>query len=239
VSTALTRCAVAQWVTRTPTLRRMHRISTVDQLHYNRRMALPEIVPVKYTEEEAEYVSIRPVVQQQFRGPELIDMIVSVTGKDLPRIQQILSAGTIVFHSYRYWWPALEADATELRGVLAKYPDADSSRPFRAEQCWEVTLESSGNLAAHSVRFRRADASKKKFLRTRSFWDCLMELSREIVPAYRDYSYAARADLYSSPLEREQVARLALEASRYGTRAIRPHLAALPSMSQIVYACPR
>lgn len=202
-------------------------------------MPLPETIPVKYTEEEAEYVSIRPVVQQQFRGAELIDMILQVTGKDLPRIQQILRAGTIVFHSYRYWWQGFELDAPGLREILLKYPDPDFSRPFRAEDCAEVILESSGALASHSVRLRRNDARKKRFLRTRSFWDCLMDLSREVAPGYREYSYAARADLYSSPLERKQVARLALEAKRYGTRAVNAHLAVLPSISQIVYACPR
>lgn len=202
-------------------------------------MPLPETIPVKYTEEEAEYVSIRPVVQQQFHGGELIDMILQVTGKDLLRIQQILRAGTIVFHSYRYWWQGFELDAPGLHEILGKYPDPDFSRPFRPEDCAEVILESSGALASHSVRFRRNDARKKRFLRTRSFWDCLMGLSREVAPAYREYSYAARADLYSSPLERKQLARLALEAKRYGRRAVNAHLAVLPSVSQIVYACPR
>lgn len=202
-------------------------------------MALPATIQVKYTEEEAEYVSIRPVVQQQFRGPELVDMILQVTGKDLPRIHQILRAGTVVFHSYRYWWQGFELGVAELREILAKYPDPDFSRPFRAEDCAEVILESSGALASHSVHFRRNDARKKRFLRTRSFWDCLMDLSREAAPAYREYSYALRADLYSSALQREQVARLALEAKRYGTRAINAHLAALAAVSQVVYACPR
>lgn len=202
-------------------------------------MPLPETIPVKYTEEEAEYVSIRPVVQQQFRGAELIDMILQVTGKDLPRIQQILRAGTIVFHSYRYWWQGFELDVPGLREILGNYPDSDFSRPFRAEDCAEVILESAGALASHFVRFRRNEARKKRFLRTRSFWDCLMDLSREAAPAYREYSYAVRADLYSSALEREQVARLAVEARRYGRRAINAQLAVLPSVSQIVYACPR
>src|SRR5215469_1183190 len=202
-------------------------------------MALPEAIQVKYTEEEAEYVSIRPVVQQQFRGSELVDMIVQVTGKDLPRIQQILRAGTVVFHSYRYWWQGFELDPAELGEILGRYPDADFSRPFRAKDCAEVILESSGALATHSVRFPREQARKKRFLRSRSFWDCLMELSREVAPVYREYSYAARADLYSSPLEREQLARLAIEAKRYGTRAVSAHLPVLPSVSQIVYACPR
>ena len=44
-------------------------------------MALPQEIPVRYTEEEAGYVSFRPVVRQTFRVHELLDMILSVTGK--------------------------------------------------------------------------------------------------------------------------------------------------------------
>ncbi len=103
---------------------------------------LPEIIPVKYTEEEAEYLSMRPLVRQEFRSAELVDMIVQVAGKDPGRVQKILSAGTIVFHSFRYWWAGFEADAAALSEILKKYPDADPQRTFRAEDCTEVILES-------------------------------------------------------------------------------------------------
>jgi hypothetical protein len=211
----------------------------VRPLLYNRSMPLPEIVRVKYTEEEAEYVTIRPVVQQQFRGSELVDMIVRVTGKDPLRIQQILRSGTIVFHAYRYWWQSFEPGASELGEILAQYPDPDFTRPFRTQDCVEVILESSGLVRSPSMHVRREDARRKKLLRKRSFWDCLMGLAQESAPAYREYSYAARADLYSALLERPQVARLALEARRYATGAARANLAVLVSVSQIVYACPR
>ena len=52
-------------------------------------MTLPETIPVRYTEEEAGYVSFRPLVRQIFRLNELLDMVVSVTGKDQERIRQI------------------------------------------------------------------------------------------------------------------------------------------------------
>ena len=60
-------------------------------------MPLPEIIPVKYTEEEADYVSMRPLVRQNFRPAELVDMIVRVAGKDLGRVQQILRSGMWFF----------------------------------------------------------------------------------------------------------------------------------------------
>jgi hypothetical protein len=202
-------------------------------------MPFPEIIPVKYTEEEAEYVSLRPLVQQQFRSAELVDMIVRVTGKDVARVRQILRTGTIVFHSYRYWWAGLDADEPQVRELLAKYPDPDSSRPFRFENCTEVILESSGPPGSHSLHFERKDASKKRFLRSRSFWDCLMGLAQETPPGYREYSYAFRADIYSAGLSREQIARLSIVANRYANRAIAIKAGAFASASQIVYACPR
>jgi hypothetical protein len=103
---------------------------------------LPETITVKYTEEEAEYISMRPLVRQEFRGAELVDMVVQVAGKDPDRVQKILNAGTIVFHSFRYWWTGFDADTAALNEILRKYPDADPQRVFRAEDCAEVIVKS-------------------------------------------------------------------------------------------------
>jgi hypothetical protein len=204
---------------------------------------LPETISVKYTEEEAEYVSIRPVVRQSFRAAELVDMVLAVTGKDLPRIQQILRSGTVVFHSYRYWWEGFEADAAALDEILARYPDSfpenDPSRPFRADRCTEAILESSGSPARHSLRVRREVADKRKLLRARSFWDGLMSLARDTAPKYREYSYALRGDLYSMALAPSQVAQLARDAAQYAPRTLRAELANLPAMAQATFLCPR
>jgi hypothetical protein len=77
-------------------------------------MTLPETIAVRYTEDEAEYVSLRPVVRQTFQIDELVDMILSVTGKDATRVAQILRAGSVAFHGYRYWWTGFEAPEAEL-----------------------------------------------------------------------------------------------------------------------------
>jgi hypothetical protein len=200
---------------------------------------LPETIPVKYTEEEAEYLSVRPVVRQAFSSAELVDMVVSVAGKDLVRVQKILSAGTVVFHSFRYWWTGFEADPAALREILQKYPDADPSRAFRAEDCAEVILESSGMPPRHSLRIRREEAGKRRLLRSRTFWDNLMNLARDVAPTYREYSYSMRGDSYVLSLGPEQVARLAREAARSAPRALRADLAVLSAISQIVFVCPR
>ena len=202
-------------------------------------MPLPETIPVKYSEDEAEFISMRPLVRQTFRSPELVDMIVTVAGKDAHRVQQILRAGTIVFHSYRYWWQGFEPDPAALAELLAHYPDPDPARPFRREDCTEAILESSGTPPRHTLRLRRDEASRKRLFRARSLWDSLLEVAREAPPAYREYSYAQRADIYVAPLDAAALARLTREAARFSPRSLRPHLAHLPHVSQIIFVCPR
>ena len=212
-------------------------------------MPFPETILVKYSEEEAEFISMRPLVRQTFRPAELVDMIVAVTGKDPQRVQQILRGGTVVFHSYRYWWQGFDAEPEKLANLLARYPDANPARAFRPEDCTEAILESGAASAAdamsrsaiprHSLRLRREDASRKRLFRTRSLWDVLMDLTRPHPPAYREYSYALRADIYISQPDAAQLARLAHEAARYSTRSLRPHFAILPTISQVIFVSPR
>jgi hypothetical protein len=186
---------------------------------------------------------MRPVVSQTFRAAELVDMIVRISGKDSERVRQILRSGTIVFHSFRYWWQGFEPDMAALREALASYPDADSSRPFRGENCAEIILESSGSPPRHSLRITREEACKNRLLRSRSFWDCLMDFARENPPRYREYSYALHGDVYTAAVSVEQVARLAGEASQYASRTLRGDLAGIfgvgVAISQVVFVCSR
>jgi hypothetical protein len=208
---------------------------------------LPETIAVKYTEEEAEYLSMRPLVRQTFRAPELVDMIVQVAGKDAARVQQILRAGTIVFHSFRYWWQGFDPDAAALAEILAQYPDAEPSRSFRSADCVEVILESSGSPPRHSLRISKESATKAsplqkiaRALRNKpSFWQVLMNLAEGAHPRYREYSYTRRADLYSIALSPAQIARLAHEAAHHAPRTLRAELLDPPAISQIVFVCAR
>jgi len=209
----------------------------------------PETIPVKYSEEEAEFISIRPLVRQTFRAAELVDMIVAITGKDAQRVQQILRSGTVVFHSYRYWWQGFDAESDKLAEFLDRYPDANPARPFRLEDCTEAILQSGAPVAPdllletsaprHTLRLRREDASRKRLFRTRSLWDALMDLARPGPPVYREYSYALRADIYISQPNTAQLARLVREAAQYSPRALRLHLPILSSISQVAFVCPR
>jgi len=202
-------------------------------------MPLPDSIPVKYSEDDAQFISIRPLVRQSFRPAELIDMIVSVTGKDSERVAQILRSGTIVFNSYRYWWDALNPDAAALSEILNKYPDPDPSRAFQAQDCTEAILESPGTPPRHSLRFSREVAAKIRLFRSRSFWNALMDLTHDHAPTYREYSYAHRADIYTLNLDASAIAHLTHDAARYATRALRAQLAILPKIAQAILICPR
>ena len=206
---------------------------------YSIPMPLSGSIAVKYSEDDAQFVSIRPLVRQTFRPSELIDMIVSVTGKDPARVQQILRAGTIVFNSYRYWWDSIDADAAELSQILSKYPDAQPCRPFRPEDCTEVILESPGTPPRHTLHLRRQDASRKRLFRRRSLWDALLDIARQQAPAYREYSYAHRADLYTLSLDHAAIAHLTLQAAQYAPRQLATQLGILPNISQAKFLCPR
>lgn len=202
-------------------------------------MALPETIPVRYTEEEAEYLSVRPVVRQTFRLQELLDMVLSVTGKDPARVRQILRSGTLVFHFYRYWWQGFEADAQELSARLALFPDADPTRAFLPEDCTAVLLESGGHPPRHSFELACKTGSRKLLFRSRSFWDCLLDLARSQAPSYQEYSYLRHADLYQLAVSPEQVTALLRDAVRLAPRQLRSALRRLPETSRIIFVCPR
>jgi hypothetical protein len=214
-------------------------LSIARRCDYAVLVTLPETIPVKYTEEEAGAISMRPVVRQSFRAPELVDMIVGVAGKDPQRIRQILRSGTVVFHSYRYWWQGIEADPAALDDILARYPDTDPARPFRPEICTEVIFESSNPSPRPLLRIRREDASRKRLFRSRSFWDSLVALARHSTPVYREYSYSSRGDIYVMTPSAGERARLADDAARLAPRSLRASLASLPAAARLAFLCPR
>jgi len=88
-------------------------------------VTLPESTPVRYTEEDAGYVTGAAIVKQTLPG-ELLDMILSVRGRcHPPPANSPFGDGRLSF--YRYSW----ADLTRTKRscpALARFPDADPSR---------------------------------------------------------------------------------------------------------------
>jgi hypothetical protein len=202
-------------------------------------VALPEMIPVRYTEEEAGYVTVRPIVRQTFRLDELLDMILSVTGKDAARIRQILNSGTVVYHFYRYLWTGFDADETELSSALTQFPDADPARPFQAGECTLVVFESAGAHPKHLLELDRTAGLKRRIFRGHSFWERLVEIADDAKPAYQSYSYSHRADLYRLELNGQNVLQITQAAERLAPGNLRSALRVLPTAERIVFVCPR
>ncbi|MCL6481017.1 MAG: hypothetical protein K6U02_04755 [Firmicutes bacterium] len=202
-------------------------------------MPLPEAIPVRFTEEEAEYLSVRPVRRQVLRIEQLVDLILTVTGKDPVRVAQILRAGSVVYHFYRYWWDGFEADPEALRHLLAQFPEDDPGRPFRAVDCSAVLIEGGGP-GTSPVLLPREQATRRRWFRRSSFWDVLMELAGREIPAYQNYSYAHRADLFVLSTDSDRRAFLSAQAARLAPRELHRQLVrGLAAGTRIVFLCPR
>jgi hypothetical protein len=205
---------------------------------------LPETIPVRFTEEDAECVSVRPVKRQTFRLRELVDMVLSVTGRDVPRIQKIFRAGTIVYHFYRYTWQGFEADITELTALLADFPQdfppGDPRRVFSSRGCAAVLIESAV-VGRQPVEIPRAAAERKPLFASRSFWDCLLEVVAANAASiiYSGYSFARHADLFRLGLSSGQSSAILRDAARLAPRNLRAAIQALGAPPRIVFMSPR
>ena len=202
-------------------------------------MPLPETIPIRYTDEEAGYVTVRPVVRQTFRVQELLDMIVSVAGKDVRRVQQLLHSGTVVYHFFRYSWTGFDADQAELAAALAQFPDADPGRPFAPDQCNLAIFESDGENPRHLVEVTRAAASKRRMFRGQSLWQRLLEIAGSQAVEYGSYSYGRRADIYRLKLNAENASMIAEACQRLAPRDLRKVVGVLSASACILLLCPR
>jgi hypothetical protein len=206
-------------------------------------MPAPEVIPIRRTEEEAGYVSFRPVVRQNFRLNDLLGLVLGVTGKHPERVRQILRAGSVSFHAYHYSWDGFQVEDQELAALLMRFPDPEPGRAFRPEACTAVLLEAGASSLAQSPRLllelERAVASRKRLLRRRSVWDALLAFAASSQPDYHDYSYQWRADLYRLALDNDRAAALTAAARSLAPRDLRRSLAALDRASHIIFVCSR
>ncbi len=202
-------------------------------------MPLPEQIPVRYTEEDAGYVSMRPVVKQTFHLNELADMVVSVTGKDAARVQQIFRSGTVVYNGYRYSWEGIPAELAEIASLLRPFPDDDPARPFHPEEAESVLFEMGGGTQRNVVEIPRADGSEKKVFGKNSPWDVLVQCAREHAARYEKYSHARKADLYRITLPFENGQSLLAAMLEVAPRGLRYRWTTLRPPAVVVFVCPR
>jgi hypothetical protein len=202
-------------------------------------MPLPEIIAIRFTEEDAGYVTVRPLVKQRFRLAELTDMVLSVAGKNVSRVQQLFRAGTVVYNGYRYWWDGFASRVDEVAALLAPFPDDDPARPFETTSVTSVFLEIGGGTQRSLMGITRQEASAKRLFQKRSPWDVLRMAAAESAPRYEKYSYAERADLYRLSLSLETAACLLSELLKAAPRSLRKKLAGLQPPTAFLFFIPR
>ena len=202
-------------------------------------MPLPQQIPVRYTEEDAGYVSVRPVVKQVFRLHELADMVVSIAGKDPARVQQIFRSGTAVYHGYRYWWDGIAAEVAEIAALLVPFPDDEPSRPFEPSKATAALLEIGGGTQCHVVEILREDALEKKFLGRLSPWQVLLRRAASHTARYEKYSHARRADLFRISLPYDHAQQLRAALLEAAPRSLRHRWSTLCPPAAVTFVCPR
>ncbi len=194
---------------------------------------------MRFTEEDAGYVTVRPVVKQTFRLGELADMVVSVTGKSVARVQQIFRAGTVVYNGYRYWWEGFTANEIEIAGLLSVFPDDDPALLFNPDRVTALSLEIGGGTQRALVDIARSEASGRKLFHKQSPWQILLGTAKNSTPRYEKYSHAERADVYRVQLSFEMAAVLLKQAAAVSSRGLRNKLTALQPPAAILFFIPR
>ena len=202
-------------------------------------MPLPETIAMRFTEEDAGYVTVRPVVKQTFRLAELTDMVVSVTGKNASRVQQIFRAGTVVYNGYRYWWDGFASKEDEVTGLLALFPDDDPARVFNPAEVTTVSLEIGGGTQRSLIGIARREALAKKLFHHRNPWEILLKAAQDSTPRYEKYSHAERADVYRVHLSFEMAASLLEQILDASPRVLRKKLAPLQPPAALLFFIPR
>ena len=155
-------------------------------------MALPQTVRVKLSSEAAEAISLTAVVVQELPLRDLVEHMLGVTGKDEPRICELLQRGTLVSGASRFRWAGWQPDLDGLRELLATFPDPDPGRPFAAERCVRATLRGGRQM----IEIARDAGSRKSLFQRESFWDLLIEVVTAGPVTYSAYGYRDRADRY-------------------------------------------
>jgi len=202
-------------------------------------MPLPNQIPVRYTEEDAGFVSVRPVVKQTFRLPELVDMVVSVAGKDPVRVQQIFRTGTVIYNGYRYWWDPLLAEREEIEQLLIPFPDDEPARHFDPETATGVVLEIGGGAQRTVVEISRQDASAKKIFAKHSPWNVLTNFASGKTARYEKYAQGRRADLFRVSLPFDQAKGLLAGMLAAAPRKLKHRWSTLRPPAALTFVCPR
>lgn len=199
-----------------------------------------DIIQVKFSEDLAQFADTRPVRRQPMRLHELVGLVLTATGKHAERVRERLRSGACPYNIYRYWWDGFELDDAALAAALAEFPDPDPALPFRRERCLWAQFSESSEPRSHSALIEKTEAAARRWFRAQSFWSPLMELAERKQPAYHEYSYYHRADIYRAKLTSSDRELLVRDARRLARRRLRERLLARgAAWTHLELACSR
>src|SRR5579863_312570 len=164
-------------------------------------MPLPDTIRVKLSSEAAGYISLTPVIVQEMPIRDLVEHMLAITGKDEPRIRDLLLRGALVSGASRFRWTGLDAGSGSLQALLATFPDPDPTRPFVAARCVRAVLRGTRQPIAMPREIGARRGFLARILRRASFWDRLMGIAASAGPSYVGYSYGDRADIFQVALD--------------------------------------
>jgi hypothetical protein len=202
-------------------------------------MPLPEQIAVRYAEDDAGYLSMRPLVDQTFRLHELVDLVVSVVGKDAERVRKTLQKGAVVYNGYHYRWEPLAAEPGEVEALVAPFPEDDPSRPFDPEKIAAILFESGGGTQRSLTEVTATEAREKKLFAKTSALDALKSFAVANPPHYEKYSHAKRADLFRVTLAFESGQQLLAAMQEAAPLSLRRRWNTMRPPAVLTFVCPR
>jgi hypothetical protein len=160
------------------------------------------------------------VVVEEIAVRDLIEHMLPVTGKDQPRICEILLRGSLVSGASRLRWQGWQAEPDAIHEILATFPDPDPSRVFTVRSCTRAVLRGS----RQPIEIPREAVSRRGLFQRQTFWDLLMELVAGGAATYADYSYRDRADRFIREFTLAEAGRLRSGAAAVSYSTLRDQI---------------
>lgn len=202
-------------------------------------MTAPDLIEVRFTEDLAQYADIRPVRIQPMTLAELVGLVLTHTGKDRERVRELLHGGSCTYNIYKYWWEPVDPDYTELEVALDSFPDPDPERVFDPACCQLIRFSDLAEPLPHMVEFSSEEGSKRRLFVREKLWPFLLRFAASHDPAYLDYSYQDKADLFAVDLSGSLAGDLTLAVRRLAAGALRRRLKGAAGFVRLELLCSR
>lgn len=157
------------------------------------------LVRVRVSSEDAGGISMSAVQNRDVAAVELATWIVSVTGKDAPRVVEILERGSFVLGLSRMRWEPLEAVAESVPAIFDLLPDDWPERPFDAHAVREIVVTA----GMRKIAIPGAAANARRWFRSESFLGRWLKSAALPPPSYERYDYREKADRFRGAIPPE------------------------------------